>query len=116
MPRKKQNISPGQVASEVLENGKIITSTKRLRKAQESFKSTLSKILSLKIAPGTVSESVLKTPLGENITYQEAILIAQILKATGGDTQSATFLRDTSGNKLKEKEEIKATSKKFEDF
>ena len=108
MPRKKQNLSLDQVVNEAGENGKIIPLTKRSRKAQESFKSTLSKILSLKIAPGTVAEAVLKTPLGDNITYQEAILIAQILKATGGDTQSATFLRDTSGNKLKEKEEAKA--------
>ena len=115
MTRKNQNLCTDQVMDAVTENGNKRV-TKKTRKASESFKSTLSKVLSLKIAPGTVSESVLKTPLGDKITYQEAILIAQILKAANGDTQSATFLRDTSGNKLKEKEAEKILFKKFEDF
>ena len=75
------------------------------KKKAEPFKSTLESILSLVIDPKTVPQAVVSTPLGASITYQEAILIALVLKAAGGDTQAATFIRDTSGNKLKDKEE-----------
>lgn len=114
MSRKKQNLCTDQVTCEA-ENGNI-KKPKRTRKASESFKSTLSKILSLKIAPETVPESVLKTPLGDNITYQEAILIAQILKAVNGDNHAAVYLREASGNKPKDKETEITQAKKFEDF
>ena len=73
------------------------------RRKCQPFKVTLESILSMVIVPETVPKAVRSTPLGDNITYQEAILIAQILKATTGDTQASTFIRDTSGNKLKEK-------------
>ena len=116
MARKKQDLCTDQVALEAFENGKIYKKPKITRKALESFKSTLSKILSLKIAPETVPEAVLKTPLGDKITYQEAILIAQVLKAACGDNQAASYLRDTSGNKIKEKETEVTQVKKFEDF
>ena len=116
MPRKKQLLCAEEVVNQPLENGNIKGKVRRTKKPSESFKSSLSKILSLKIAPDTVAKSVLKTPLGDNITYQEAILIAQILKAANGDTQAATYIRDTSGNKLKEKEAEKIFTKKFEDF
>lgn len=39
---------------------------------------------------------------GKNIDIGTAIIIAQINKALKGDTQSATFLRDTAGQKPKE--------------
>lgn len=65
------------------------------------FKKMLEDILSMEISPKTVSEAVKSTPLGDKITYQEAVLIAQVLKAANGDTQAAVYLRDTSGNKLK---------------
>ena len=68
----------------------------------EAFRETLKRILSTIIAPETVAQAVKSTPLGEKITYQEAILIAQVLKASNGDTQAASFIRDTSGNKLKD--------------
>ena len=69
---------------------------------EEAFRQTLKRILSTIIAPETVAQAVKSTPLGEKITYQEAILIAQVLKASNGDTQAASFIRDTSGNKLKD--------------
>ena len=75
------------------------------RRKAESFKCSLESILSLVVDPNTIPQAVRSTPLGDNITYQEAILIAQVLKAASGDTQAANFIRDTSGNKLKEKED-----------
>ena len=59
----------------------------------------------MRILPETVAEAVKSTPLGDNITYQEAVLIAQVLKAACGDTQAAVFLRDTTGNKHKSGDE-----------
>ena len=43
---------------------------------------------------------------GKNITVQEAIMLAQIQKAMKGDTKAAEYVRDTSGNKLKEGVEL----------
>lgn len=43
---------------------------------------------------------------GKNITVQEAIMLAQIQKAMKGDTRAAEFVRDSSGNKLKEAVEL----------
>lgn len=73
------------------------------RRKKQTFKKSLEEILSMIIAPSTVAEAVKSTPLGDKITYQEAILISQVLKASNGDTQASTFIRDTSGNKLKER-------------
>ena len=86
------------------------------RRKGEPFKSTLDLILNTVISPSTVAEAVRATPLGDRITYQEAILIAQVLKASNGDTQAAVFLRDTSGNKLKELKDCGFDIKSFEDL
>lgn len=90
--------------------------TKRRRlKGDLSFKESLKELLSLRAPKSSLAEPLKKTPLGDSINYREAILLAQIIKAYNGDTQAAVFVRDSSGNKLKEsdKEEKK---KKFEDF
>jgi hypothetical protein len=86
------------------------------RRRGAPFKQTLDLILNTVISPNTVAEAVKATPLGDKITYQEAILIAQVLKASNGDTQAAVFLRDTSGNKLKELKDSGFDVKSFEDF
>ena len=95
----------------------VATKKGRVRKRKtQRFKNTLNEILSMVISPETVAEAVKKTPLGENITYQEAILIAQVLKASNGDTQAAVFLRDTSGNKLKDGTAEDTSERTFESF
>ena len=40
--------------------------------------------------------------LNDKIKYDEAMIIAQIIKAIKGDTSAATFVRDTSGQKPKD--------------
>lgn len=104
--------------AEFLENvQRVATKKGRVRKRKvQRFKKVLDQILSMVISPETVSEAVKKTPLGENITYQEAILIAQVLKASNGDTQAAVFLRDTTGNKLKDGVCEEITDRTFESF
>ena len=95
----------------------VATKKGRVRKRKvKRFKKVLDEILSMVISPETVSEAVKKTPLGDSITYQEAILIAQVLKASNGDTQAAVFLRDTSGNKLKDGVAEDAPERTFESF
>lgn len=96
--------------------GKRTKPTKRRRlKKDASFKESLKSLLALEAPKDALVEPLKETPLGDTISYREAILLAQIIKAYNGDTQAAVFIRDSSGNKLKdsEKEEKK---KKFEDF
>ena len=97
------------------EKGEKKKSIKRLRK-NTSFKDSFSSLLSVKAPSGALSEAGRGSPFGESINYQEAILLAQILKAINGDTQAAVFVRDTSGNKIKETEVKDTKRKKFEDF
>ena len=80
-----------------------------------TMKTDLEKILSMRIADGSVPEALTKTRLGNDITYQEAILLAQVMKALNGDTQAAVFVRDSSGNKPKDAAVFTKT-KKFEDL
>ena len=103
--------------NETLQNSAFTTKRGRPKKRKnERFKKALTEILSMVIAPETVAEAVKKTPLGEKITYQEAILIAQVLKASNGDTQAAVFIRDTTGNKLKDNGEEEPKERTFESF
>ena len=43
---------------------------------------------------------------GQNISVQEAILIAQIQKAMKGDTRAAEYVRDSIGQKPSEKMQV----------
>lgn len=112
---KKDSEPPMAETTELVKG--VATKKGRVRKRKvQRFKKVLDQILSMVISPETVSEAVKKTPLGENITYQEAILIAQVLKASNGDTQAAVFLRDTSGNKLKDGACDDTPERSFESF
>lgn len=85
-----------------VQNGESLPKKRVKRKKQRAIVEALNSILSMEIAPDTVSDMVKRSPLGEKITYQEAILLAQVIKASNGDTQAAVFIRDSSGNKLKD--------------
>ena len=102
-------------AKEKSARGKDEMRRKKLRKST-AFRKTLDELLSLAV-PSEHLPSPIKNVVGEaTINYQEAILLAQIIKAANGDTQSAVFLRDTSGNKLKDGERPEEVKRKFEDF
>ena len=47
---------------------------------------------------------------GKNITVEQAMLIAQIKKALGGDTTALTFIRDTMGQKPVEQAKVETNS------
>ena len=100
----------------VSEEENIPTLKKRKRiKADASFKESLKRLLAEEAPRDALAEPLKHTPLGERISYREAILLAQIIKAYNGDTQAAVFVRDSSGNKLKDSDKDEK-KKKFEDF
>ena len=80
------------------------------------FKDKLNELLSKKVDVGTFPEAIQKLSAGKKITLLEAVLIAQICKAISGDNTAAAFLRDTSGNKLKDSTGETVVRFKFEDL
>lgn len=50
---------------------------------------------------------------GKNLTVQDKILLEMIKKAMSGDLNAAIYVRDTSGNKPVDKQEIKDTTPIF---
>lgn len=103
----EENLKPVQSKSEARSRGKSggIASGKA-RREKKAMKDTLESLLSMPLKSGKCAdvESIkdLAALKGKNITVQEAIMLAQIQKAMKGDTRAAEYIRDTSGNKLKE--------------
>ena len=79
-----------------------------MKSNEVSFKKRLCKHLSKKLVYNAQGEVDFNALLGKGATYLDLVLMAQIKKASNGDTSSASFLRDTSGNKLKDKVESEA--------
>ena len=82
----------------------------KARREKKAMKETLETLLQMPLKAGKAADldeikdiAALK---GKNITVQEAIMLAQIQKAMKGDTKAAEYVRDTSGNKLKESVEL----------
>lgn len=73
------------------------------RRQKKAFKETLEALLcmSLEDGDGSSVEEIqnFAAVQGQNISVQEAILIAQVQKAMKGDTRAAEYLRDTVGQK-----------------
>ena len=93
---------------EIARKGGIASGEKRREK--KAMKETLETLLQMPLKSDKAVDldeikdiAALK---GKNITVQEAIMLAQIQKAMKGDTKAAEYVRDTSGNKLKEGVEL----------
>ena len=82
----------------------------KARRERKAMKDTLATLLSMPLKDGAATDiediQSIAALNGKNITVQEAIMLAQIKKAVKGDTKAAEFVRDSSGNKLKEGIEI----------
>lgn len=82
----------------------------KARREKKAMKDTLATLLSMPLKDGAAVDigdiQSIASLNGKNITVQEAIMLAQIKKAVKGDTKAAEFVRDSSGNKLKEGIEI----------
>lgn len=83
----------------------------KARREKKLFRETLEALLSMPMKDGRCADvdkirnfAAIK---GQNISVQEAILIAQVQKAMKGDTRAAEYLRDTVGQKATEKVEVK---------
>lgn len=86
----EENVYPKEMATgtpKTQETGTAKRGRKKIRRSVP-FRESLKKILSLEISPSSVSEEITSTPLGDKITYGEAIIIAQVLKAARGDNQA----------------------------
>jgi hypothetical protein len=75
----------------------------KARREKKLFRETLETLLSMPMKDGKdVSIDDIKSFAsikGQNISVQEAILIAQIQKAMKGDTRAAEYVRDSIGEK-----------------
>lgn len=80
------------------------------RRNKKSMQELAKIILSMSIQNGEVhSVEDIKSIAdlkGKNLTVDQAILLKQVEKALKGDLQSATFVRDTSGNKPIEVQQV----------
>lgn len=101
---KDTQFRSGDEAVESAKKGGIASG--KARREKKAMKETLQVLLSMPLESkenidieGIESIAALK---GKNITVQEAIMLKQIQKAMKGDTKAAEYIRDTSGNKLKE--------------
>jgi hypothetical protein len=82
----------------------------KARREKKAMKDTLGALLSMPLKDEQTADiediQSLAALKGRNITVQEAIMLAQIQKAIKGDTKAAEYVRDTSGNKLKDAVEL----------
>lgn len=89
-------------AREIGAKGGIASGKARRRK--KAMRETLEVLLSMSMEDGDTTDiddiQSYAATMGQNVSVQEAIMLAQIQKALAGDTKAAEFVRDASGNKL----------------
>lgn len=72
-----------------------------VKRQKKAMRETLQELLALPIEKGDIDEiNNLAEVKGKNITAEQAMCLAMIKKALNGDVSAATFVRDTSGNKV----------------
>lgn len=105
---KKNQFRSGEEAAKNGKKGGIASG--KARREKKAMKDTLNDLLSMPLKSGKAADvetiKNLASLKGKNITVQEAIMLAQIQKALKGDTKAAEYIRDTSGQKLKEAIEL----------
>ena len=84
----------------------------KARREKRAFKETLEILLSMNMenGEGVAIDDIasFKGIKGQNISVQEAILIAQVQKAMKGDTRAAEYVRDSIGQKPSDKVQLEA--------
>lgn len=100
----KEDLKPVRTTEEARELGRSggIASGEARRK-KRAMKETLNILLDMATKDGELfdieeAQNLMQLE-GKPITVEQAILVAQIIKATKGDTRAAEYVRDTSGNK-----------------
>lgn len=82
----------------------------KARREKKAMRDTLATLLSMPLKDEALTNieyiQSIASVNGKNITVQDAIMLKQIQKAMKGDTRAAEYIRDTSGNKIKEYIEV----------
>jgi hydroxymethylpyrimidine pyrophosphatase-like HAD family hydrolase len=107
----EENLIPftsDQSREEAKENGrKGGIASGKARRERKAFRETLETLLSMNMenGEGVAIDDIasFKGIKGQNISVQEAILIAQVQKAMKGDTKAAEYVRDSIGQKPTDK-------------
>jgi len=111
-----KNLKPVRTENEAREKGKRGgKKSGEVRRNKKAMREVLMELLDMPIENcGLDSFTSLRDIKGKNITAQQAMCVAMIKKAMGGDVSAAIFVRDTSGNKPKdESENISDIAKNF---
>lgn len=85
-------------------------------KKRKAMKEVLQDLLDLPLREQDAPEEVksfAEFAKNKNVTIEQGVLMAQIIKAMKGDTRAATFLRDTAGEKILK--DASDTNTEFED-
>ena len=90
----------------IAKNGGIASG--QARKAKKGMQNIAKWLLEMPLNDGQTAEDIkcFAELAGKNITVEQAIMIKQLQKALKGDLQSATFVRDTSGQKPVEVQQV----------
>lgn len=90
--------SPNELRQQCSNGGK---KSGEVRRAKKAMRETLQELLNMPLGKGDIDEITnLAEVKGKNLTAEQAMCIAMIKEALKGDVKAATFVRDTSGNKL----------------
>lgn len=118
----EQNLIPStegghQLTEEEVKKGGYASG--KARRAKKTMQELAKIILNMSIQSGEIHnvediQSIAEVK-GKNLTVDQAILLKQVEKALKGDLQSATFIRDTSGQKPVEKVETSEVPKIVDD-
>ncbi len=111
-----KNLKPVRTKREAKERGrKGGIASGEARRAKRTFKDRIKWLMELPMGEGEITEDTdiknVRLIPSANLTAIEQTIVAQFQKAAKGDTKAAEFIRDTLGEKPKEKMEIKSDIK-----
>lgn len=95
-----KRFTPSEAREQGSKGGKASAKARREKKL---FRDTLSILLDYKPSDEQLEAVHNAFPEAEKLTAREAIVMAQMIRAMGGDTQAAAWVRDTVGEKPGEK-------------
>lgn len=105
----EQNLVPftsDQSHEEAVKNGRKGGKASGRKRKKKKLLAEIAEQMGRTIAPDSLVDDLRKAGVvgsDELITYDEAIMLAQYVKAAKGNVQSAAFLRDTAGQKPAER-------------
>ena len=116
-PNHKANLRVPTHEQAVANGHKGGTNSGISKRKKKAMKEVLNALLDLPMREGSEVEELTSFKdfnlKNKNVTVEQAILIAQIIKAANGDTRAATFIRDTAGEKILK--DASDTNAEFED-